>query len=137
MTTRRWNGRSSASIPTALEARRRELSDALLAGGLRAFVVRLDGEPIAVARLSQGEGVAGIYALGVDRAWQGRGYGTLLATIATRAGMATGNRIVWLSVEDGNERARHVYDKLGFVPAFGWSRWLAPADRSSEVDPPK
>ena len=42
--------------------------------------------------------------------------------------MATGNRIVWLSVEDGNAAARHVYDKLGFQPAFGWSRWLAPAD---------
>lgn len=114
--------------PNRAEARRAELSVALTVGGLRAFVVRLDDEPIAVARLSQGEGVAGIYALGVARAWRGKGYGTLLATIATRAGMATGNRVVWLSVEDGNATARHVYDKLGFQPAFGWTRWLAPAD---------
>ena len=114
--------------PNRAGARRAELSDALAAGGLRAFLVRLDDEPIAVARLSQGEGVAGIYALGVAHAWRGKGYGTLLATIATRAGMATGNRVVWLSVEDGNAPARHVYDKLGFQPAFSWSRWLAPAD---------
>jgi ribosomal protein S18 acetylase RimI-like enzyme len=114
--------------PARAEARRRELRDALTTGGLRAFVVRLDGEAIAVARVSQGVGVAGIYALGVARAWRGQGYGTLLATISTRAGMATGNRIVWLSVEDDNASARHVYDKLGFQPAFGWSRWLAPSD---------
>ena len=114
--------------PNRADARREELRDALVAGGLRAFVVRLDDEPIAVARLSQGDGVAGIYALGVAHAWRGKGYGRLLATIATRAGMATGNRVVWLSVEDGNAPARHVYDRLGFQPAFGWSRWLAPAD---------
>ena len=114
--------------PARAEARRRELREALTTGGLRAFVVRLDGEPIAVARVSQGEGVAGIYALGVTRAWRGKGYGTLLATITTRAGMATGNRIVWLSVEDGNDPARRVYDRLGFQSAFGWSRWLSPPD---------
>ncbi len=114
--------------PNRAEARRQELRAGLTAGGLRAFVVRLDDQPIAVARLSQGEGVAGIYALGVARARRGKGYGTLLTTIATRAGMATGNRVVWLSVEDGNDDARRVYDKLGFQPAFGWSRWLAPAD---------
>jgi ribosomal protein S18 acetylase RimI-like enzyme len=114
--------------PARAEARRGELRDALTGGGLRAFVVRLDGEPIAVARVSQGDGVAGIYALGVARAWRDHGYGTLLATIATRAGMATGNRIVWLSVEHGNPLSCHVYDKLGFPPAFGWSRSLAPSD---------
>jgi ribosomal protein S18 acetylase RimI-like enzyme len=114
--------------PNRADARRQELRDALVTGGLRAFVVRLDDEPIAVARLSQGDGVAGIYALGVAHAWRGKGYGTLLATIATRAGMATGNRVVWLSVEDGNTPARHVYERLEFQPAFGWSRWLAPAD---------
>ncbi len=114
--------------PSRAEARRQELSEALASGSLRALVVRLEDEPIAVARVSQGQGVAGIYAVGVARAWRGKGYGTLLVTIATRAGMATGNRIVWLSVEDGNDPARHVYDKLGFQPAFGWARWLAPAD---------
>ena len=47
--------------------------------------------------------------------------------MATRAGMATGNRIVWLSVDGTNDVALHVYRKLGFQHAFGWSRWLAPA----------
>jgi ribosomal protein S18 acetylase RimI-like enzyme len=114
--------------PARADARRQELSEALASGSLRALVVRLEEEPIAVARVSQGQGVAGIYAVGVARASRGKGYGTLLVTIATRAGMATGNRIVWLSVEDANDPARHVYDKLGFQPAFRWGRWLAPAE---------
>ncbi len=114
--------------PARAEARRAELARALAGGGLRAWVLRLRGEPIAVARLSQGDGVAGIHGLGVAREWRGKGYGTLLATVATRAGMATGNRIVWLSVDETNEVALHVYRKLGFQHAFGWSRWLAPID---------
>jgi ribosomal protein S18 acetylase RimI-like enzyme len=113
--------------PARAEARRRELAGALEGGRLRAFVLRLRGEPIAVARLSQGAGVAGIHGLGVAREWRGQGYGTLLTTVATRAGMATGNRIVWLSVDETNEVALHVYRKLGFQHAFRWSRWLAPA----------
>jgi len=113
-------------LPDAMAAdRRAALARALDAGSLRAFVVRVDDEPVAVARLSQGEGVAGIYAVGVREAWRGQGYGTLLTTIATRAGMAIGNRVVWLSVEDGNDVARHIYEKLHFRVAFTWARWLA------------
>ncbi|MET0772897.1 MAG: GNAT family N-acetyltransferase [Candidatus Limnocylindrales bacterium] len=114
--------------PTRAEARRAELATALAGGRLRAWVLRLQGEAIAVARLSQGDGVAGIHGLGVAREWRGQGYGSLLATVATRAGMATGNRIVWLSVDETNDVALHVYRKLGFQHAFGWSRWLAPVD---------
>lgn len=114
--------------PSRAEARRRELATALAGGRLRAWVLRLHGEPIAVARLSLGDGVAGIHGLGVAREWRGKGYGTLLATVVTRAGMATGHRIVWLSVDETNEVALHVYRGLGFQHAFGWSRWLAPLD---------
>jgi ribosomal protein S18 acetylase RimI-like enzyme len=109
--------------------RRRRLADALASGGLRAFVVRVDGEPVAVARLSQGEGVAGLTGIGVHPAWRRRGLGTLVTVVATRGGLATGNRIVWLSVREGDDAAAGLYEKLGFRPAFGWTRWLA-------TDPP-
>jgi ribosomal protein S18 acetylase RimI-like enzyme len=112
--------------PSRAEARRRELAAALEGGRLRAWILRLRGEPIAVARLSLGDGVAGIHGLGVARDQRGQGYGTLLATVATRAGLASGHRIVWLSVDETNEVALHVYRKLGFQHAFAWSRWLAP-----------
>ena len=105
--------------------RRQRLSAALERGGLRAYVVRVGGEPVAVARLSQGDGVSGLYGIGVSDAWRRKGMGTLITTVATRAGLVTGNRLVWLSVEDGNDGARAMYEKLGFRPAFGWSRWLS------------
>ena len=111
--------------PEMAEPRREALRTALGSGTLRAYVVRIEDEPVAVARLSQGDKVAGLYAIGVREPWRQQGYGTLITTIATRAGMATGNRIVWLSVEDGNDVARHLYEKLHFQEAFSWARWLA------------
>jgi ribosomal protein S18 acetylase RimI-like enzyme len=50
--------------------------------------------------------------------------GTLITTVATRAGMALGKRIIWLSVEDTNAGARRMYERLAFRPLFGWSRWV-------------
>jgi ribosomal protein S18 acetylase RimI-like enzyme len=108
-----------------VEQRREALRSALTAGRLRAWVVWLEDEPVAVARLSQGDGVAGLQGIGVVEARRGQGYGTLITTIATRAGMATGNRVVWLSVREDNDVAIGVYAKLGFGRAFTWTRWLA------------
>ena len=106
------------------ERRRAALLAALEAGRLRAWIVWLDDEPVAVARLAQGHGVAALQGIGVVEGRRGQGFGTLIATIATRAGMAAGNRIVWLSVREDNGAAIRVYGRLGFAPAFGWSRWL-------------
>jgi ribosomal protein S18 acetylase RimI-like enzyme len=101
---------------------------ALGAGQLRAWIIWLDQEPVAVARLTQGQGAAGLQGVGVMEGWRGQGYGTLMTIIATRAGMATGNRIIWLSVHDDNATARGMYERLGFQRAFGWSRWLVTED---------
>jgi ribosomal protein S18 acetylase RimI-like enzyme len=59
---------------------------------------------------------------------RGQGFGTLVTTVATRAGLALGNRIVWLSVREDNEAAVRVYSDLGFVRAFAWSRYLVTED---------
>jgi ribosomal protein S18 acetylase RimI-like enzyme len=101
------------------------LVGALETGRLRAYIVRIGDEPVAVARLSQGDGIAGLYGIGVVEARRRQGLGTLITTVATRAGMALGNRLVWLSVEDGNPGARAMYERLGFAPAFSWARWMA------------
>jgi len=110
------------------ERRRGALSTALTADRLRAWVVWVGDEPVAVARLSQGDGVAGLQGVGVVEDSRGRGYGTLITTIATRAGMATGNRLVWLSVREDNDAALSVYTSLGFERAFTWTRWLVTED---------
>ncbi|MEA2623373.1 MAG: N-acetylglutamate synthase [Chloroflexota bacterium] len=105
-------------------ARRRAFAMALQGGDLRAYVVRINGEPVAVARVSVGPKDAGLYGIGVAEAWRNRGVGTLLTTVATRAGMALGKRIVWLSVEDTNDGARRMYERLGFRQLFRWGRWV-------------
>ena len=110
------------------ERRRSVIQTALEAGVLRAWVVWLADEPVAVSRLSQGESVAGLQGLGVVAGRRGQGFGRLITTVATRAGMAVGNRIVWLSVSEDNEPAVRTYTRLGFVPAFTWTRWLATED---------
>ncbi len=108
--------------------RRSAMAAALDTGRLRAWIVWLGDEPVAVARLSQGEGAAGLQGIGVVPERRGEGYGTLITTIATRAGMATGNRIVWLSVNEDNDTAVGVYSRLGFQRAFTWARWLVTED---------
>jgi ribosomal protein S18 acetylase RimI-like enzyme len=110
------------------ERRRPALTQALETGQLRAWIIWLDKEAVAVARLSQGHGTAGLQGIGVAEARRGQGYGTLVTTIATRAGMAVGNRLVWLSVREDNHAAMKVYSRLGFQPALSWTRWLATED---------
>jgi ribosomal protein S18 acetylase RimI-like enzyme len=114
--------------PEQADGRRAALRAALESGALRAWVVWLDDEPVAVARLSLRHGSAVLGGIGVAEAWRGRGYGTLITTIATRAAMALGNRLVWLSVHEHNDSAVSIYTQLGFQRAFTWTRWLVTED---------
>jgi ribosomal protein S18 acetylase RimI-like enzyme len=110
------------------ERRRNAIRAAIEAGALRAWVVWLGQEPVAVARLSQADGAAGLQGIGVIAGHRGQGYGTLITTVATRTAMATGNRLVWLSVCEDNEPAVRAYDALGFERVFSWTRWLLTED---------
>lgn len=137
--------RASAGVSTRLEAdvfglsvddaerRAAQLAEAVESARLRAFLVRSRGVVVATARLVTGDGVAGIYAVGVARDHRRQGYGGLVTAIATRAGLATGNSLVWLSVEEGNDPAFSLYRGLGYELSFRWSRWAAPPPgRSSD-----
>jgi ribosomal protein S18 acetylase RimI-like enzyme len=103
------------------------LARGIQAGRLRAYLVRLHGEPVAVARLTARDGIAALYGIGVAEGARRQGLGRLITTVATRAALATGNRLVWLSVDESNATARHLYGALGFEPTFGWTRLLGPA----------
>lgn len=128
----------SAAVHERLERQVFELSEAtaddrtamlrraIEAGRLRAWIVRLDGEPVAVARLTARDGVAALYGIGVAEGYRGRGLGRLITTVAVRAGLATGNGLVWLSVDESNAVARTLYAALDFRPAFAWTRLLGP-----------
>jgi ribosomal protein S18 acetylase RimI-like enzyme len=106
--------------------RRESLARAIADDGLRVYLLRLHGEPVAVARLSVRDGLAGLYGIGVAPAHRGHGLGTLLTVVATRAGLALGCRLVWLSVDESNAPATAMYQRLGFHPAFTWARLMAP-----------
>jgi ribosomal protein S18 acetylase RimI-like enzyme len=103
------------------------LAEAVTDGSTRAFLLRLGEVVVASARLVPGPGVAGLHAVGVDARYRRRGYGRMITAIATRAGLATGHKLVWLSVLEANTPAVETYRSLGFEPTFGWTRWIAPA----------
>jgi ribosomal protein S18 acetylase RimI-like enzyme len=96
-------------------------------GQVRAFLLRLMGEPVASTRLTAGPGIASLTAVGATARHRRRGYGRMIAAVATRAGLATGHKLVWLSVDDENPGAVDLYSSLGFEPSITWSRWAAPA----------
>lgn len=105
------------------------LASAVDDGQLRGFLVRLRGTVVATARLAPGDGVAGIFGVGVAAEHRRRGYGSLVTAIATRAGLASGSRLVWLSVDEGNDPAVSVYRELGYTSSFSWTRWIGSATR--------
>jgi ribosomal protein S18 acetylase RimI-like enzyme len=118
-------------LPDARAAERAEnLSAAVASGALRGFLVLVHGTPVASARLSKGDGVAALSGISVATAHRRKGYGTLVTAIATRAGLATGNRLVWLSVDESNTPALSLYRALGFEPSFEWAHWVASAKNS-------
>jgi ribosomal protein S18 acetylase RimI-like enzyme len=106
-------------------ARARALAAALERGALRAYMVRLGGRVVASARLTQADGVAGVSGVGVLPDQRGKGFGSLVTAVATRAGLAMGNRLVWLSVDERNQAALRLYRRLGYQPSFDWTRWAA------------
>jgi ribosomal protein S18 acetylase RimI-like enzyme len=116
--------------PAAIDVSAGLLALAVDSGAARAFIVRLAREPIACARLVPGEpgsGVASLHAVGVTERHRRRGYGRLITAIATRAGLATGHKLVWLSVDADNAGAIAMYRGLAFDFTFNWARWAAPA----------
>ncbi len=113
--------------PDAIGESAELLARSVAAGTTRAFLLRLVREPIASARLVPGRGVAGLHAIGVAAHHRRRGYGLLITAVATRAGLATGHKLVWLSVDEANSAALALYRGMGFEPAFSWSRWAAPS----------
>jgi ribosomal protein S18 acetylase RimI-like enzyme len=90
---------------------RRTLDDPRIALAL----VRVDGEPAAVAKATSFDGFTYLSSIGTRAAWRGSG----LAALATRHAVAIGGggsaRIVYLGVFSGNAPAIRLYERLGFA----------------------
>ena len=112
-------------LPEALGFRAEKLAEAVASGAIRGFLLRLAGEVVATARLAPGPRVAGIHGVGVAARHRRRGYGRMITAIATRAGLATGHGLVWLSTAETNTAGAELYKGLGYEPSFVTSRWAA------------
>ena len=101
--TKPSNAASSASPEREAGDRRSALAASLERDPLRVYLVRDAGVPVATARLLVEDGLAAIHGLGVVPEQRRRRLGAYLTTIVTRAGLALGASLVWLSVDREND----------------------------------
>jgi len=83
------------------------------------YLVRVDGEPAAVARRATFDGLSYLSSIGTLEAARGRGLGRLVTAAATVDGFAAGSSIVHLGVFANNPPAKALYEHLGFRYAGG------------------
>ena len=86
-----------------------------------AILIRVDGQPAAVARRTTFAGASYLSSIGTAPAFRGRGFGRLATSLAVADALAAGSRWTYLGVFEDNVVARRVYDSLGFVPIGGVS----------------
>jgi len=120
-------------IPAGMAAGRLpSLRKSLGLPGRRAYLVSANGRYVATTRLAVVAGLASLTSVGVLPEMRGRGYGRLVTSVATRAGLAAGARLVWLAVAPDNSAAMRLYEGLGYQRAFERSLWIEPGYRSAE-----
>ena len=86
-----------------------------------AILIRVDGEPAAVARRTTFAGASYLSSIGTAPAFRGRGLGRLATSLAVEDAQAAGSRWTYLGVFEDNPVARRLYESLGFVQIGGVS----------------
>jgi ribosomal protein S18 acetylase RimI-like enzyme len=119
---RRWAHDAAEVLLDAFgvdEARRVALQNDVLAcvtlPGCSLLVLRLAGEPVAIARRATTADGSYLSSIGTRRGYRRRGLGALATALAMRDAMAESGPLIHLSVEADNEAARRLYEGLGFV----------------------
>lgn len=92
-----------------------ELARSMESAALATYLVRVDGEPVAVAKRSTFDAASYLASIGVRPAWQGRGLGRLVTAAAVADALAAGSRWTYLGVFADNVAAERLYDRLGFA----------------------
>ncbi len=82
-------------------------------------LVTIAGEPVAVGRRHDGGDLSYLSAIGVRRAWQGRGLGAIVTRALVEAALDAGRRWVYLGVYADNVAARALYEQVGFAALGG------------------
>jgi ribosomal protein S18 acetylase RimI-like enzyme len=128
----RWNNPSDADRPAmagalalvisqsfGIPANRRasliaEISLTLQQPRFHAYVIRVDGEPVATGERYTFDGASYISSIGTRPEWRGRGFGGHITMALARDSLASGVNLVYLGVYADNSKAIRLYDRLGF-----------------------
>lgn len=88
--------------------------DALRRPGFAAYLVRVDGEPAAIAKATTFDGATYLSTIGTRPRFRGRGLATIATAAATLDALALGSEWTYLGVFEANATARRLYARLGF-----------------------
>lgn len=96
-----------------------EAVQGLATDAYHAILVRVDGQPAAVARRTTFAGASYLSSIGTEPAFRGRGLGRFVTGLAVADALADDSRWTYLGVFEDNAVARGLYRSLGFVQVGG------------------
>ena len=79
-----------------------------------AYVIRIDGEPVATGERYTFDGASYVSSIGTRPSWRGRGFGEFITRTLARDSIDAGLDLVYLGVYAENGRAIRLYERLGF-----------------------
>jgi ribosomal protein S18 acetylase RimI-like enzyme len=91
-----------------------EVSLSLEQPRFHAYLVRVDGEPVAAGERYTFDGASYLSSIGTRPAWRGLGLGRQITLALARDSVASGVDLVYVGVHADNARAIRMYDGLGF-----------------------
>jgi ribosomal protein S18 acetylase RimI-like enzyme len=91
-----------------------EISLTLKEPRFHAYLIRIDGEPVATGERYTFDGASYISSVGTRPEWRGMGLGRRITLALARDSIAAGVDLVYLGVYADNARAIRLYDRLGF-----------------------
>jgi N-acetylglutamate synthase len=114
---------AAAGFRAPVEAFRQVMTPAVLGrSGVRTYVGKIDGDPVATGVGIGFENHVGIFNVATLPARRRHGYGAAITGRAVRDGLDRGARWAWLqSSPDGYG----IYKKLGFRTLESWECWIA------------
>jgi ribosomal protein S18 acetylase RimI-like enzyme len=91
-----------------------EISLTLEQPRFNAYMIRIDGEPVATGERYTFDGASYISSIGTRPAWRGRGFGSHITRALAIDSLAAGIDLIYLGVYAENGRAIRLYENLGF-----------------------
>jgi ribosomal protein S18 acetylase RimI-like enzyme len=115
----------------------REIGLTMTRPDFHAYVVKIDGRPVATGQRYTFDGASYLSSIGTRPAWRGMGLGTHITRRLAADSLAEGVSLIYLGVYADNLDAIRLYERLGFAILGGRSAdMLARAPNGSSVRRP-